>query len=53
VGLSPSIPGTYATLYLHVWFSANAIAGELYIIHATSLGLDGSKRHSNGELPCH
>ncbi|WP_439599996.1 MFS transporter [Devosia sp.] len=29
-------------LCLHVWFIANAIAGTVYIFHATSLGLDGA-----------
>lgn len=28
-------------LCLHVWFIANAIAGTVYIFHATKLGLDG------------
>lgn len=28
-------------LCLHVWFIANAIAGTVYIFHATRLGLDG------------
>jgi MFS family permease len=28
-------------LCLHVWFIANAIAGTIYIFHATKLGLDG------------
>jgi len=28
-------------LSLHVWFIANAIAGTVYIFHATKLGLDG------------
>jgi MFS family permease len=31
----------YATC-LHVWFIANAIAGTVYIFHATRLGLDGA-----------